>query len=49
MTNGTFDEDLLCELDVLLDLLKSTVENFKSQTSPNAATRKEVIICIIII
>ncbi len=37
-----YDEDLLCELDALLDLLKNIVDNFKAEESPSAATRKEV-------
>lgn len=37
-----YNEDLLCELDALLDLLKTIVENFKAEESPSAATRKEV-------
>jgi hypothetical protein len=38
-----YDEDLLCELDALLDLLKTIVENFKLEESPSAATIKEVL------
>ncbi len=43
-----YDEDLLCELDALLDLLKTIVENFKLEESPSAATRKEVLNNLII-
>ena len=40
--SNDYNEDLLIELDTLLDMIKTTVENFQSEENFSATIRKEV-------